>query len=280
MRRILISLLLAGAAATPAIAGPHNWSNNQQAKADRQQAREDRQSAREERQQSREDSRSDPSANRPSYNGNQGGPQYVRPQFNSSGGQRQHGERGGGNYGQGNQNGYYAGQRDPRFQQMQQQFDQRRDQRRDDRALRQSTRPAPNVVRDRHPLVVSDTPRPGTQPPLRADRYGHGDSNWSHNWNHNWRNDHRYDWHHYRDRHRSLFHLGFYIDPFGWGYQPFDIGYRLWPNYYSNQYWIDPGMYSLPYPPPGTAWVRYWNDALLVDLYTGTVIDVIPGFFW
>ena len=27
-------------------------------------------------------------------------------------------------------------------------------------------------------------------------------------------------------------------------------------------------MYELPYPPPGTQWVRYWNDALLVDMYT------------
>jgi Ni/Co efflux regulator RcnB len=54
----------------------------------------------------------------------------------------------------------------------------------------------------------------------------------------------------------------------------------LWPAYYGNQYWIDPGLYQLPYPPPGAMWVRYWNDALLVDMYTGTVIDVIPGFFW
>ena len=24
-------------------------------------------------------------------------------------------------------------------------------------------------------------------------------------------------------------------------------------------------MYRLPYAPPGYVWVRYWNDALLVD---------------
>jgi hypothetical protein len=26
--------------------------------------------------------------------------------------------------------------------------------------------------------------------------------------------------------------------------------------------------------------VRYWNDALLVDMYTGEVVDEIRGFFW
>jgi len=26
--------------------------------------------------------------------------------------------------------------------------------------------------------------------------------------------------------------------------------------------------------------VRYYNDALLVDVYSGTVVDEIPDFFW
>src|SRR5690348_17528719 len=53
-------------------------------------------------------------------------------------------------------------------------------------------------------LVVSNTPRPGTQPPLRADRYRRGgDTHWDTNWRHNG----RYDWHNYRHHHRSLFHL-------------------------------------------------------------------------
>lgn len=99
-------------------------------------------------------------------------------------------------------------------------------------------------------------------------------------WNRNWRNDHRYDWRNYRHHHRSTFHLGIYIDPFDYGYRPFNIGYRLQPLYYGQRYWIDPGLYSLPYPPPGTQWVRYYNDALLVDVYTGEVVDVIQNFFW
>jgi len=99
-------------------------------------------------------------------------------------------------------------------------------------------------------------------------------------WNRDWRNDRRYDWRRFRDSHRSIFHLGIYFDPFGYGYQPFDIGYQLQPVYFGQQYWIDPAMYSLPYPPPGTQWVRYWNDAVLVDMYSGQVVDVIRDFFW
>jgi hypothetical protein len=285
MRRILISLLLAGAAATPAIAGPHNWSNNQQAQEDRQQAREERQQARQERQQSREDARSERSDNRPSYNAHQyegqqqqQHQQFVRPDFNGQGGpQPQQFERRGGNNGQVVPNPYYQ-QREQRVQDLQQRFEDRRDARQDARELRQSNRPEPNVVRNRHPLVVSNTPAPGTQPPLRAEGYRHGGNT---HWNTNWRHDNRYDWNNYRHRHRSLFHLGFYFDPYGWGYQPFQIGWRLWPSYYSNRYWInDPWMYRLPYAPPGYVWVRYWNDALLVDTWSGEVVDMIPGFFW
>lgn len=52
------------------------------------------------------------------------------------------------------------------------------------------------------------------------------------------------------------------------------------PAYFGESYWIDPAMYGLPYPPPGAQWVRYWNDAVLVDMYSGEVIDVIRDFFW
>ncbi|WP_409574764.1 RcnB family protein [Sphingopyxis sp. PET50] len=30
----------------------------------------------------------------------------------------------------------------------------------------------------------------------------------------------------------------------------------------------------------GYRWVRYYNDALLVDTYSGEVVDVIYDFFW
>jgi Ni/Co efflux regulator RcnB len=100
-------------------------------------------------------------------------------------------------------------------------------------------------------------------------------------WNRDWRNNRQYDWRHYRDQHRSTFHLGVYYDPFGYGYRSFDIGYQLYQGYYAQQYWInDPWDYQLPPPPPGAVWVRYFNDALLVDMYSGQVVDAIHGFFW
>lgn len=124
---------------------------------------------------------------------------------------------------------------------------------------------------------VSSTPRFGTEPPLRHDRHTTRPTHW----NGNWRHDTRYNWHDYRQHHRSIYHLGYYHDPFGWAYQTFAIGWRLWPSYYESSYWIeDPWTYRLPPAPPGTRWIRYYNDALLVDIYTGEVLDVIHDFFW
>ena len=100
-------------------------------------------------------------------------------------------------------------------------------------------------------------------------------------WHSNWRNDHRYDWHHHRDRNRWLFNLGFYFDPFGWGYQRHSIGWRMYPSYYSSSYWLDdPWQYRLPPAYGPYRWVRYWDDALLINVYTGEVVDVMYSFFW
>jgi Ni/Co efflux regulator RcnB len=88
-------------------------------------------------------------------------------------------------------------------------------------------------------------------------------------------------WRRWRDRNRSIFRLGFYFDPFGWGYHRWNIGWRLWPSYYSSNYWLDdPYMYRLPYAPWPYKWIRYYDDAILVNTYTGQVADVIYDFFW
>lgn len=100
-------------------------------------------------------------------------------------------------------------------------------------------------------------------------------------WTTQWRHDHRYDWRSYRNYHRSLFRLGYYYDPFGFGYQRFMIGWNIWPAYYGNRYWInDPWSYRLPPVYGPYRWVRYHDDALLIDLYSGEVVDVIYDFFW
>jgi hypothetical protein len=275
MRKLLISILLAGAAASPALAAPHNDDT------DRQQAREERAQAREERQQAREQSKPE----RPAAVERQS---FARPERPDRQVQQQQQQQ------QQLQQQQQSFDRQARLQDRNDVRDARRDsadaaraerldnrqqvaeQIRDNRELRQSTRPTPRVMRTRVP-VVSDVPRPGTQPPAPAQYRPTSQPHWSTSW----RNNGRYDWQNHRRHHRSLFHLGFYYDPFGWGYSPYQIGWRLWPSYYSSSYWInDPWQYRLPYAPPGTQWVRYYDDAVLVDTWSGQIVDVIYNFFW
>jgi len=120
----------------------------------------------------------------------------------------------------------------------------------------------------------------------QADR--RGDNDWKHDrdgdrhrWSGDWRGDHRYDWHKHRSHHKSLYRLGRYYDPYGWGYRRFSIGFSLWPSYYGSSFWMnDPWQYRLPPAYGPYRWVRYYNDALLVNIYTGQVVDVIYSFFW
>ncbi|HEX8571717.1 MAG TPA: RcnB family protein [Allosphingosinicella sp.] len=101
-------------------------------------------------------------------------------------------------------------------------------------------------------------------------------------WNRSWRNDSRYDWQRYRYSNRNLFRSGRYYSPYrGYGYNRLSIGLILDSLFYSNRYWLnDPYQYRLPAAPYGTQWVRYYNDVVLVDVYTGEVLDVIYDFFW
>lgn len=111
------------------------------------------------------------------------------------------------------------------------------------------------------------------------DRWRDGDRR--HRWSGDWRRDRRYDWYNYRNRYSSLFRLGRYYDPYGWGYRRFSIGFSLWPSYYGSNYWLnDPWRYRLPPAYGPYRWVRYYDDALLVNIYTGEVVDVLHNFFW
>lgn len=102
-------------------------------------------------------------------------------------------------------------------------------------------------------------------------------------WNRGWRQDNRYDWNRYRTGNRGAFHLPRYYAPYGWdyGYRRFSIGFRLSPILFGQNYWIDdPYDYRLPEAYGPYRWVRYYNDALLVDLDSGEVVDVIYDIFW
>ena len=59
------------------------------------------------------------------------------------------------------------------------------------------------------------------------------------------------------------------------------IFYSLGSLFFGSRYWInDPWQYRLPEVYGPYRWVRYYDDALLVDIYSGEVVDVIYDFFW
>ena len=116
----------------------------------------------------------------------------------------------------------------------------------------------------------------------------HREVNQGHNryhrqWDQGWRQDRRYDWQRYRYSNRGIYSPGIYYAPFrNYRYSRFSIGSYIDRAFYVNNLYVvsNPWHYRLPEPYPGTHWIRYYNDVLLVDHYTGEVVDVIYNFFW
>lgn len=101
-------------------------------------------------------------------------------------------------------------------------------------------------------------------------------------WDRDWRNNHRFDWQRYRRYHRDIYRLGRYYAPYrDYDYRPLGIGFYLNSLFFGPRYWInDPWYYRLPPVSGDLRWIRYYDDAVLVDVYTGEVVDVIHNFFW
>jgi len=71
-------------------------------------------------------------------------------------------------------------------------------------------------------------------------------------------------------------------------YAPPGFAYRRWsygevlpwtwwtPRYRIDSWWV----YGLPVPPVGFAWVRLGRDAVMVDLWTGRIVQVAYTLFW
>jgi hypothetical protein len=121
------------------------------------------------------------------------------------------------------------------------------------------------------------------------DNNRRGNETWRNNgrndsrrWDRNWRNDHRYDWQRYRTSNRVVFHVGAYYAPYrDYSYRRFGTGSILDSLFFGSRYWIaDPWQYRLPEVYGPYRWVRYYDDVLLVDIYSGEVVDVIYDFFW
>ena len=76
--------------------------------------------------------------------------------------------------------------------------------------------------------------------------------------------------------------MGTYYAPYRYyTYRRYGAGTYLSSLFYRSNYWItNPWQYRLPDVWGPYRWVRYYNDVLLVDIYTGQVVDVIHNFFW
>ncbi len=121
------------------------------------------------------------------------------------------------------------------------------------------------------------TTRPPNRPPVVNRWQGY------HPWANTWRNDRRYDWQYWRRTNRDVFRMPHYYAPYGWnqGYFRFSIGTHLNDLLFGASYWIDdPYRYRLPPAYGYLRWVRYYDDALLVDIRDGYVVDIVYDVFW
>lgn len=105
---------------------------------------------------------------------------------------------------------------------------------------------------------------------------------WANQWNRGWRRDRRYDWMEWRSLNRGAYHLPRYYAPYGgYGYERFSSGVILEPMLFGRTYWLsDPYAYRLPPAYGPYRWVRYYNDAVLVDTRSGLVVDIVYDIFW
>jgi hypothetical protein len=101
-------------------------------------------------------------------------------------------------------------------------------------------------------------------------------------WNHGWRSDRRFGWSDWRRSNRYLFSPGPYFAPFrSHRYSRLSAGFFLDSLFFQPRFFIsDPWAYRLPPVYGPYQWVRYYDDVVLVDIYTGEVVDVIHDFFW
>lgn len=72
-----------------------------------------------------------------------------------------------------------------------------------------------------------------------------------------------------------------YYHPRGYDYRSWGVGYRLPRAYWGDPYWISrPYDYRLFSPYRGTRWVRVGPDALLINVHTGRIVQVVRSRFY
>ena len=77
------------------------------------------------------------------------------------------------------------------------------------------------------------------------------------------------------------FHAGVYRAPPGFIYQRWGFGAFLPAVYFAPNFWISDWLaFDLFAPPYGYVWVRYGPDALLIDEYTGEIVQADYAVFY
>jgi Ni/Co efflux regulator RcnB len=94
------------------------------------------------------------------------------------------------------------------------------------------------------------------------------------------RNERNQDWRAYRRTHRNVFTRPAFVWPHGYSYRRLGVGATLDRLFWGPRYQLNYGTYRLPYPGRNREWVRYGNDAVLINVRTGRVITVYTDFFY
>jgi hypothetical protein len=93
------------------------------------------------------------------------------------------------------------------------------------------------------------------------------------------RQEYREDWRDYRHRNRGLYRAGRFDAPFR--YRAFNPGVNIGPSYWAPRYRVsNVARWRLPAASPRQAYVRHYNDLLLIDTRSGRVARVYRGFYW
>lgn len=93
------------------------------------------------------------------------------------------------------------------------------------------------------------------------------------------RQEYREDWRDYRNRNRGLYRAQRFDAPFR--YRTFNVGVTIGRDYWGPRYRVsNVSRWRLPPARVNQAYVRHYNDLLLINTRSGRVMQVYRGFFW
>ena len=156
----------------------------------------------------------------------------------------------------------------PDAAQQQQQHKQKQQTKTNQQQLKKAEKQQQKAVQQQAKQVQNqhfdwDTYHPGQRPPLWAQYRQNFDPR-------------PYQWTRNAPQHYEVR----YLPPPGWHYQPWNYGQVLPPAYWTQPNWLtNYSQYGLQPPPYGYVWVQNGPDALAVNSFSGTILQVIRGLF-